>query len=122
MGGFSVYTIAPARPHDWAAVMSVAGSLLASRASRVTATMRDVRFYVVTGARDDTVPTLWPTTTAIYLRDAGLPVTFYSAPQGTHSLYTLRSTLAQAWTDMERGVVRLPTGLTGAPNLPEPAP
>lgn len=122
MGGFSVYNIAPLHPNDWSAVMSVAGSLLASRAPRVTTTMRSARFYILTGAHDGTVPTLWPTTTAIYLRDAGMPVTFYSAPEGTHSLYTLRSILSRAWIDMERGVVRSPQGLTGAPNLPEPVP
>lgn len=122
MGGFSVYNIAPMHPQDWSAVMSVAGSLLASRGPHLVATMRHSRFYVLTGTRDDNVPTLYPTATAIYLRNAGLPVTFYSAPEGTHSLYTLRSILEQAWGDMERGVVRLPTGLTGAPNLPEPVP
>jgi S-formylglutathione hydrolase FrmB len=119
MGGFSVFDIAPMHPNDWSAVMSIAGSLLASRGPSVVATMRSARFYVLTGARDDNVPTLYPTATAIYLRDAGLPVTFYSAADGTHSLYTLRSILALAWSEMERGVVRSPTGLTGPANLPE---
>lgn len=121
MGGFSVFRIAPMHPNDWSAVLSVAGSLLASRAPRLVATMASARFYVVTGARDDNVPTLYPTATAIFLRDSGLQVSFYSKLDGTHSLYSLRSTLAQAWNDMERGVVRLPTGLTGAGNLPEAA-
>jgi pimeloyl-ACP methyl ester carboxylesterase len=119
MGGFSVFNIAPMHPSDWSAVMSIAGSLLASRGPHVTATMRNARFYVLTGALDDNVPTLYPTATAIYLRDAGLPVTFYSARDGTHALYTLRSILALAWSEMERGVVRSPAGLTGAPDLPE---
>ena len=57
--------------------------------------------------------------TAIFLRDAGLKVTFYSQLDGTHSLYSLRPILSNAWDEMERGVVRSPEGLTGAPNLPE---
>jgi S-formylglutathione hydrolase FrmB len=122
MGGYSVFRIAPMHPNDWSAVMSIAGSLFASRSGRIVSTMPHTRFYVLTGARDDDVPTIYPTSTAIFLRDVGVPVTFYSQPDGTHSLYSLRSILAQAWGDMERGVVRMPVGLTGAPNLPEAAP
>jgi dienelactone hydrolase len=119
MGGFSVFRIAPMRPNDWSAVMTIAGSLLASRARRLVATMSNARFYVLTGALDDNVPTLWPTATAIFLRSYGLSVAFYSKPDGTHALYSLRTILAQAWNDMERGVVRSPAGLTGAANLPD---
>jgi len=119
MGGFSVFRLAPIHPNDWSAVMSIAGSLLASRAPDAVSALRHARFYVLTGARDDNVPTLYPTSTAIFLRDVGLPVTFYSQADGTHQLYSLRSILAQAWSDMERGVVRLPTGLTGSADLPE---
>ncbi|HZY95462.1 MAG TPA: alpha/beta hydrolase-fold protein [Candidatus Cybelea sp.] len=122
MGGFSVFRLAPMHPSDWSAVMSIAGSLLASRAPQVLAVMRNTRFYLVTGARDDNVPTSFPTATATFLRDVGLPVAFYSEPNGTHALYSLRSILARAWTDMERGVVRSPVGLTGSPNLPEALP
>jgi dienelactone hydrolase len=118
MGGFAVFRLAPIAPNDWSAEMSIAGSLLGSRTQGVTA-MRNGRYYILTGARDDNVPTAYPTATAIFLRDAGLPVTFYSQPDGTHSLYSLRSILSKAWTDMEHGVVRSPAGLTGAPNLPE---
>ncbi len=121
MGGFAAFRLAPIAPNDWSAVMSIAGSLLGSRAPGVASTLRHARFYILTGARDDNVPTLYPTATAIFLRDVGLPVTFYSQPDGTHSFYSLRSIIAQAWTDMEGGIVRSPAGLTGAPNLPEAA-
>jgi S-formylglutathione hydrolase FrmB len=119
MGGFSVFRLAPLRPDDWTAVMSIAGSLLVSRTQRVSATLRHVRFYILTGVHDENVPTAYPTATAISLRDAGLAVTFYSQPDGTHSLYSLLPILSQAWGEMERGVVRSPAGLTGAANLPE---
>jgi predicted peptidase len=121
MGGFSVFRLAPLHPEDWTAVMSIAGSLLVSRTQRVSAMLRHVRFYILTGAHDDNVPTAYPTATAISLRDAGLAVTFYSQPDGTHSLYSLLPILSQAWAEMERGVVRSPEGLTGAANLPEAA-
>ena len=81
--------------------------------------MPNARFYVLTGAKDDVVSTRYPTATAIYLRDAGMAVTFYSQRDGTHELYTLRSIVAQAWNDMENGVVRLPVGLTGSGDLPD---
>jgi predicted esterase len=119
MGGFSVFRIAPLHPSDWTAIMSIAGSLLASRGPRVLATMARARFYVLTGFHDDNVPTAYPTATAIYLRDAGFAVAFYSQPDGTHALRSLGPILSQAWNDMERGIVRNPSGLTGAPNLPE---
>ncbi len=121
MGGFSAFRLAPMRPNDWAAVMCISGSLLASRAPRVS-TMQNTRFYIVTGARDDNVPTAFATSTAIFLRDAGLAVTYYSQPDGTHALYSLQPIFSEAWREMERGIVRTPAGLTGGANLPEVAP
>jgi len=123
MGGFSSFTIAPMHPADWAGVMCISGALLGSRSQVIETKMRDTRFYVLTGARDDIVPTLFPTLTAIFLRDAGIPVTFYSQSDGTHLLYSLRSILSQAWSDMEGGVVRVPEGLAaGGQGLPEAVP
>jgi predicted esterase len=122
MGGFSAFNIAPMHPSDWAAVMCIAGSLLASRASRVTTLLSNTRFYVLTGTGDDNVPTAFPTATAIFLRDSGLRVTFYAQPDGTHALSSLQPILSRAWADMERGVVRLPTGLAGGADLPEAEP
>ncbi len=119
MGAFSAFRLGPMHPEDWAAVMCIAGSLLASRAGTLVSAMPRARYYVLTGAKDEVVPTLWPTVTAIFLRDAGLAVTFYSQPDGTHSLRSLQDILAQAFGDMERGVVRLPTGLTGSADLPD---
>jgi dienelactone hydrolase len=123
MGGFSVFRLAPLHPAEWSAVLSIAGSLLQSRSGRLLSAMpENVRYYIVTGSRDDNVPTVWPAATAIFLRDAGRPVSFYSQLDGTHGLFSLEPALAQAWSDMERGIVRAPSGLTGAPNLPEGAP
>jgi predicted esterase len=121
MGAFSLFRIAPMRAAQWSAVMAISGSLLASRAATVVEKMRNARFYVLTGAADAVVPTAYSAATAIFLRDSGLAVTFYSAAEGTHSLYSLRSILSDAWTEMERGVVRLPVGLSGAADLPSAA-
>lgn len=122
MGGFSVFRLAPMHPEDWSAVMSIAGSLLNSRASLLAAMPANVRYYVLTGTLDDNVPTQWPTATAIFLRDTGRLVSFYSQPDGGHALYTLQPIIERAWNDMENGVIRSPVGLTGAPNLPEEKP
>jgi dienelactone hydrolase len=123
MGAFSVFRIAPLHPAEWTAIMSIAGSLLQSRSARLLSTMpENVRYYIVTGSLDDNVPTAWPTATAVFLRDVGRPVSFYSQLDGTHALFTLQPALARAWNDMERGVVRSPSGLTGAPDLPEASP
>jgi len=123
MGGFSAFRIAPLHPAYWTAILSIAGSLLQSRSGPLLSAMREnVRYYIVTGSHDDNVPTLWPTATAIFLRDVGRPVSFYSQADGTHALFTLQPALTQAWNDMERGVVRSPSGLTGPPNLPEAIP
>ncbi|MFY9720420.1 MAG: alpha/beta hydrolase-fold protein [Candidatus Cybelea sp.] len=122
MGGFSVFMIAPMHPEDWSGVMSIAGSLLGSRADAVTTKLSRTKFYIVTGARDENVPTQYPTQTAVYLRNVGLPVTYYSQPDGTHYLISLRGILAQAWGDMTRGVVGLPINLSGDGELPEAVP
>lgn len=122
MGGFSVYFVAPLHPTEWSGVMSIAGALLFSRASAVTTQMSHTRFYVLTGANDDSIPTKYPTQTAVYLRNQGIPVTYYSQPNGTHVLYSLRPILAKAWSDMLRGVVGLPVTLSGDGELPEALP
>ncbi len=122
MGGFSVFMIAPMHPEDWSGVMSIAGSLLGSRANAVTTKLARTKFYIVTGARDDNVPTQYPTQTAVFLRNEGLAVTYYSQPDGTHYLISLRGILAQAWGDMTRGVVGLPINLAGDGALPEAVP
>jgi dienelactone hydrolase len=120
MGGFSVFRLAPLHPADWSGILSIAGSLLQSTSGPLLSAMpENVRYYIVTGSSDDNVPTLWPTATAIFLRDTGRPVSFYSELNGTHDLFTLQPALSRAWGDMERGVVRAPSGLTGAPNLPD---
>jgi dienelactone hydrolase len=114
MGGFSVFLVAPLHPNDWSAVMSIAGALLGSRSHLVTAMLPNTPFYILTGSRDDSIPTQYPTTTAVFLRNAGIPVTFYSDPKATHRLFTLRTILEQAWGDMEAGVVRTPWKLTAS--------
>jgi pimeloyl-ACP methyl ester carboxylesterase len=122
MGGFSVFSVAPIHPDSWAAVMCIAGSLLGSRAQRIVAMMPRTRFYVLTGSADDSIPTQYPTATAIFLRETGIPVTFYSQAGGTHRLITLLPVLTQAWSDMLHGVVRSPTELDGSVTLPSMAP
>ncbi len=114
MGGFSVFSVAPVHPNEWSAVMSISGALLGSKSYRVIAMLPRTPFYILTGARDESIPTQYPATTAVFLRNAGVPVTFYSDPNATHRLYTLRTILAQAWTDMENGVVRTPWTLTAS--------
>ena len=123
MGGFSVYAVAPIHPDRWSAVMSIAGALLGSRSNEVTAMLPRTPFYILTGAKDQNIPTQYPTTTAVFLRSAGIPVTFYSDPEATHRLYTLRNLLARAWNDMENGVVRTPVTLKASgPLLRVPPP
>jgi predicted esterase len=118
MGGFSVFAVAPVHPTQWSAVMSVAGALLGSKSSLVLTTLRNTPFYILTGARDVSIPTQYPTTTAVFLRDNGIPVTFYSDPSATHRLYSLRTIFGQALNDMENGVVRSPSTLTSTLALP----
>ncbi|MBV8371812.1 MAG: dienelactone hydrolase family protein [Candidatus Eremiobacteraeota bacterium] len=117
MGGFSVFLVGPMHPNDWSAVMSIAGALLGSRSHLVTAMMPSTPFYILTGSRDESIPTQYPTTTAVFLRNAGIPVTFYSDPNATHRLFTLRTIFEQAWNDMEAGIVRTPWSLTATSPL-----
>lgn len=118
MGGFAVYEVAAAHPDEWSAVMSVAGALLGSDAQRVVTLMPRTPFYVLTGSQDDSIPTQYPSATAAFLRSAGLGVSFYSLPGGTHRLVTLLPILVQAWNDMLHGVVRAPPASFGDLKLP----
>jgi predicted esterase len=128
MGGFSVYRIAPMRPHEWAGVMSVSGSLLKPEADRVTAELHATPFYVVTGELDDNIPCRISTAAAVYLRFNGVPVSYYMQPKGIHRLSSLLPALTQAWNDMLAGVVRTSRYSTDAslpwasPPTPSPAP
>jgi len=118
MGGFSVFSVGPKHPEVWSAVMAIAGALLGSESHEVTAMMSNTPFYILTGSKDQSIPTQYPTATAVYLRNAGVPVTFYSDAGATHRLYTLRTILAQAWSDMQNGIVRTPATLSsGVPLL-----
>ena len=122
MGGFSVFEVAPLHPAQWAAVMSIAGSLLDSNAQRVQTTLRRTPFYILTGTNDDSIPTQFPTASAMYLANEGLDVSFYSLPGGTHRLVSLFPILSQAWHDMLAGVVRTPQLGFAAMRLPAAIP
>src|SRR5579871_6322202 len=122
MGGFAVYEVAALHPDEWSAVMSIAGALLGADAQRVVALMPRTPFYVLTGSADDSIPTQYPAATAGFLQSAGLEVSFYSLPGGTHRLITLLPILTQAWNDMLHGVVRAPPKSFGALQLPGAVP
>ena len=122
MGGFSVFEVAPDHPNEWAAVMSIAGSLLGSDSQRVVTLMRTIPFYVLTGSADDSIPTEYPTSTAAYLQSAGFEVSFYSQAGGIHRLVTLLPILTQAWNDMLHGIVRAPPQSLGSIKLPSMIP
>ena len=119
MGGFSVYFVAPIHPQRM--VGRDVDRRRAARCARshlVTSMLPTTPFYILTGARDEGIPTQYPTTTAVFLRNSGVPVTFYSDPNATHRLYSLRTILEQAWNDMENGIVRTPWALTASGPLP----
>jgi len=122
MGGFSVFEVAPARPNVWSAVMCISGALLGNDAPKVLAFMRNTPFYVLTGSRDESIPTQYPTITASYLSQQGMPVSFYSLPNGIHRLITLLPILTQAWADMVHDVVRTAPPALGAALLPSQPP
>ncbi|MFY9664870.1 MAG: hypothetical protein WAL67_04815 [Candidatus Cybelea sp.] len=122
MGGFSVFEVAPLHPDDWSAVMSIAGALLGSDSSRLLALMPRTPFYVLTGSADDSIPTQYPTATAIFLHNEGLDVSFYSQPGGKHRLATLMPILTQAWNDMLHEIVRAPPAAVGKITLPAAIP
>lgn len=118
MGGFSVFEVAPIRPSAWSAVMCIAGALLGHDAHMVTSMLPNTPFYVLTGARDESIPTKYPTSTAVFLRVSGVPVSYYSQPDGIHRLVTLLPILTQAWNDMHNGIVRSPPPDLGGFSLP----
>lgn len=122
MGGFSVFEVAPEHPNDWSAVMSIAGGLLGSDSHRVLALMRNTPFYVLTGSDDDSIPTRYPTSTALYLQSAGINVSFYSQSGGTHRMITLLPILTLAWNDMLHQVLRPPAPALGSITLPSTIP
>lgn len=111
MGAVSVFKIALMHSDDWSALMSIAGALPNNEEYSVVESLHNARFYVVTGGRDEIVSPSNSIATATSLRNAGLAISYYKLPEGTHSLYSLRSVVAQAWSDMIHGAIRAPLGL-----------
>ena len=122
MGGFSVFEVAPDRPNTWTAVMCISGALLGSDAPRVLAFMPSTPFYVLTGLKDESIPTQYPTVTASYLSQQGIPVSFYSLPDGIHRLISLLPILTPGL--VRHGARRRPVGAAGARqcHAPDPSP
>jgi predicted esterase len=118
MGGFSVFEVAPAHPDTWSAIMCIAGALLGHDAHAVVSMLPNTPFYVLTGHDDDSIPTQYPTATAVFLQASGIPVAFYSEPHGIHRLVTLLPILTKAWDDMHHGIVRSPPPVLGNFALP----
>jgi predicted esterase len=110
MGAVSVFKIALMHADDWSALMSIAGALPNNEQYSVVSAMHNTRFYVITGDRDAIVAPTNSIATAKLLRNAGLAISFYEQTDGTHSLYSLRTVVQRAWSDMLRGVVRPPLG------------
>lgn len=117
IGAFAVFRIAPMKPHAWAGVMSISGSLLQPDSGRAATELHATPVYVVTGKLDDTVPSRLSTAAAVYLRDKGVPVSYYLQPAGIHRLSSLLPMLTQAWDDMLAGVVR-PSQYSSDASLP----
>ena len=106
MGGFSVFKIGPRGGYRWSAAMCISGAILNSGVRAVSIAWQTLRIYVVTGANDDSVPTKFGEQTAAYLASAGLPVSFYEEPKGTHFIRSLTPSLQRAWDDMHASLVR----------------
>jgi pimeloyl-ACP methyl ester carboxylesterase len=106
MGAFSVFKIGPRGGYRWSGVMCVAGAILNSGVRPVSIAWQDMRIYVVTGAHDDSIPTVYAEQTASFLAGLGLPVSFYREPDGTHALRTLVPSLQRAWDDMHASLTR----------------
>ena len=106
MGGFSVFMVGPRGGYRWAAAMCISGAILNSGVRPVSIAWRDLPLYVVTGVHDDSIPSVYGEQTARYLAAAGLPVSFYAEPNGTHALRTLVPALERAWVDMHGGKER----------------
>lgn len=106
MGGFSVFKVGPARGSRWAAVLCISGSILNSETASVIKAFRKTPIYVVNGKLDDSIPPQYGVFTAEFLASVGIPTGLYQEPKGTHMIPTLMPSLAAAWSDMLRGVVR----------------
>ena len=125
MGGFSVFKLVPRRPERWAAVMCIAGGVYFSEVDTVIAALRNKPLYVITGSRDESIPTRYPQNTATYLASAGVPTGLYVQPSGTHLLATLMPVLEPAWHDMIGGRIPArvrPVGTAQVPAVGVPMP
>jgi predicted esterase len=122
MGGFSVFEVGPVHPDIWSGIMCISGALLGHDSHTMLAMLPRTPVYVLTGTDDDSIPTKYPTSTAIFLADSGVPVSFYSQPHGTHRIVTLLPIFTQAWDDMHRGIVRSPPPALAGFSLPSIVP
>lgn len=103
--------------------MCISGAILNSGVRSVSIAWHDLPLYVVTGAHDESIPTIYGEQTARYLAGLGLRVSFYEEPAGTHTLRTLVPSLEHAWLDMHAGTEQpesVPHGGGALPQAPPP--
>ena len=122
MGGFSVFKIGPLHASRWAAVMCISGSVLNSEAATISRVFRDTPIYVVTGAKDQSIPARYGELTAAYLAGIGIPTEFEEEPTGTHLIPSLMPSLSRAWHDMIAGIVKNPPAQDMRPESPNTLP
>lgn len=121
MGGFSVFKIGARANARWAGIMCVSGAVLNSEITRVAFAWRDTPLYIVTGGRDESIPTAYGEQTASVLASLGVPVSFYEEPGAGHALRTLLPSLERAWSDMHAGTVRTGSAPASARGFASPS-
>lgn len=108
MGGFSVFKLGPMHGDRWKAVMCISGAILNSEAGQVADALRRTPFYIVNGARDDSIPPVYGLMTAQFLDGIGIPTEFDQEPTGTHYLASMLPALTRAWHNMLAGALKNP--------------
>lgn len=114
MGGFALFKVSQLIPERWAALLCISGAILNSEAPTFAFRFKSTPVYVVGGANDENIPPADTRATAIFLHLAGVPVSYYLEPRGTHYLPTLVPALSAAWGDMLDNIQREPVGLDKA--------
>ena len=103
LGGTAAFEIALWRPDQWSALFAIRSTMDASDTNRVSGTLGGKAIYIVAGTADANVPIDGVRRSIVWFRSVGIAPMFYEAPNATHDLGSLSTTIRQAWSDMFAG-------------------
>ncbi len=100
LGGIAIFLIAPVRPNQWNALLSIAGTLTNQDKDSAARALRGKSIFFVAGENDPYIKAQYVHAASEFLAAGGANSHYYEQPNGMHSLVSLQPAAQQAWRAM----------------------